>query len=156
VPAFPYTVPALELLQSYEWQVSSYLHYQERYYEDFNIELMRIDAWLSYVGRTERIANGPTDLLKGAPALVQLLQGDFEVDFTNIDLSTKEGGHQDIQGLSDNVMDFSTDEELDEAELLYILVALLRAVKVCQCVLAGLNTREMHEILTKDVQAHLV
>ncbi|KAF5536686.1 hypothetical protein FNAPI_11678 [Fusarium napiforme] len=129
VPAFPYTVPALELLHSYEWQVSSYLHDQERYCEDLNIELMRIDAWLSYVGRTERIANGPTDLLKGAPALVQLLQADFEVDFMNIDLSAKEGGHQDIQGLADNVMDFLTDEELDEAEQLYILVALLRAVK---------------------------
>ncbi|KAG4272765.1 hypothetical protein FPRO04_10280 [Fusarium proliferatum] len=156
VPAFQYTVPALELLYSYEWQVSSYLHDQERYCEDLNIELMRIDAWLSYVGRTERIANGPTDLLKGAPALVQLLQADFEVDFMNIDLSAKEGGHQDIQGLADNVMDFLTDEELDEAEQLYILVALLRAVKVCQCVLAGSNTREMEEILMKDVQAHLV
>ncbi|KAF5680187.1 hypothetical protein FCIRC_5897 [Fusarium circinatum] len=130
VPAFQYSVPALELLYSYEWQVSSYLHDQERYCEDLNIELMRIDAWLSYVGRTERITNGPTDLLKGAPALVQLLQADFEVDFMNIDLSAKEGGHQDIQGLADNVMDFLTDEELDEAEQLHILVAMLRAVKV--------------------------
>ncbi|EXK35846.1 hypothetical protein FOMG_09045 [Fusarium oxysporum f. sp. melonis 26406] len=156
VPAFQYAVPALELLYSYEWQVSSNLHDQERYCEELNIELMRIDAWLSYVCRTDKIANGPTDLLKGAPALVQLLQTDFEVDFINIDLSAKEGGHQDIQGLADNVMDFLTDEELDEAEQLYILVASLRDVKVCQCVLAGSNTREMEEILMKDVQAHLV
>ncbi|KAG7428255.1 hypothetical protein Forpi1262_v010958 [Fusarium oxysporum f. sp. raphani] len=156
VPAFQYTVPELELLYSYEWQVSSNLHDQERYCDELNIELMRIDAWLSYVGRIDKIANGPTDLLKGAPALVQLLQTDFEVDFINIDLSAKEGGHQDIQGLADNVMDFLTDEELDEAEQLYILVASLRAVKVCQCVLAGSNTREMEEILMKDVQAHLV
>ncbi|KAF6516068.1 hypothetical protein HZS61_004809 [Fusarium oxysporum f. sp. conglutinans] len=156
VQAFQYTVPALELLYSYEWQVSSNLHDQERYCEELNIELMRIDAWLSYVGRTDKIANGPADLLKGAPALVQLLQTDFEVDFINIDLSAKEGGHQDIQGLADNVMDFLTDEELDEAEQLYILVASLRAVKVCQCVLAGSNTREVEEILMKDVQAHLV
>jgi hypothetical protein len=132
------------------------IHDQERYCEELNIELMRIDAWLSYVGRTDKISNGPTDLLKGAPALVQLLQADFEVDFMNIDLSAKEGGHQDIQGLTDNVMDFLTDEELDEVEQLYILVALLRAVKVCQCLLAGSNTREMDEILMKDVQAHLV
>jgi hypothetical protein len=53
-------------------------------------------------------------------------------------------------------MDFLTDEELDEAEQLYILVDLLRAVKVCQRILAGSNTREMEEILMKDVQAHLV
>ncbi|KAJ4229234.1 hypothetical protein NW759_003960 [Fusarium solani] len=156
VPAFQCTIPALELLYSYDWQVSSYLHDQELYCEEQNIELMRIDAWLSYVGRTDMISRGPRDLLNGAPALVQLLQAEFEVDFMNIDLSAKEGGHQDIQGLADNVMDFLTDEELNEAEQLYILVALLRAVKVCQCVLAGSSTAEINEILLKDVQAHLV
>ncbi|KAF5648558.1 hypothetical protein F52700_874 [Fusarium sp. NRRL 52700] len=149
VPAFKYTVPALELLYSYEWQVSSYLHDQERHCEDLNIELMRIDAWLSYVGRTERIANGPTDLLKGAPALVQLLQADFEVDFMNIDLSAKEGGHQDIQGLADNVMDFLTDEELDEAEQLYILVALLRAVKVYLMINNSLCTSHLSTVFSE-------
>ncbi|WAO94569.1 Hypothetical protein NCS54_01215800 [Fusarium falciforme] len=156
VPAFQCTIPALELLYSYDWQVSSYLHDQELHCEEQNIELMRIDAWLSYVGRTDMISRGPRDLLNGAPALVQLLQTEFEVDFMNIDLSAKEGGHQDIQGLADNVMDFLTDEELNEAEQLYILVALLRTVKVCQCVLAGSSTAEIHEILLKDVQAHLV
>ncbi|KAF4335801.1 hypothetical protein FBEOM_10327, partial [Fusarium beomiforme] len=93
VPAFQCTIPALELLYSYEWQVSSYLHDQERYCEQQNIELMRIDAWLSCVGRTENISRGPNELLKGAPALVQLLQAGFEVDFMNIDLSAKEGGY---------------------------------------------------------------
>lgn len=156
VPAFQCTIPALELLYSYDWQVSSCLHDQELYCEEQNIELMRIDAWLSYVGRTDMISRGPRDLLNGAPALVQLLQAEFEIDFMNIDLSAKEGGHQDIQGLADNVMDFLTDEELNEAEQLYILVALLRAVKVCQCVLAGSSTAKINEILLKDVQAHLV
>ncbi|KAI8655429.1 hypothetical protein NCS55_01194900 [Fusarium keratoplasticum] len=156
VSAFKCAIPVLELLYSYDWQVSSYPHDQERYCEEQNIELMRIDAWLSYVGRTDEISRGPRDLLKGVPALVQLLQAEFEIDFMNIDLSAKEGGHQDIQGLADNVMDFLTDEELNEAEQLYILVALLRAVKVCQCVLAGSNTTEILDILLKDVQAHLV
>ncbi|RSL86804.1 hypothetical protein CEP51_002590 [Fusarium floridanum] len=156
VRAFQCRIPALELLYSYDWQVSSSLHDQELYCEEQNIEVMRIDAWLSYVGRTDEISRGPKDLLKGAPALVQLLQAEFEVDFMNIDLSAKEGGQQDIQGLADNVMDFLTDEELNEAEQLYILVALLRAVKVCQCILAGSSTDEITEILLKDVQAHLV
>ncbi|RTE83589.1 hypothetical protein BHE90_001851 [Fusarium euwallaceae] len=156
VRAFQCRIPALELLYSYDWQVSSSLHDQERYCKEQNIELMRIDAWLSYVGRTDEISRGPKDLLKGTPPLVQLLQAEFEVDFTNIDLSAKEGGQQDIQGLADNVMDFLTDEELNEAEQLYILVALLRAVKVCQCILAGSSTDEINEILLKDVQAHLV
>ncbi|RSL55828.1 hypothetical protein CEP53_006958 [Fusarium sp. AF-6] len=156
VRAFQCRIPALELLYSYDWEVSSDLHDQERYCEEQNVELMRIDAWLSYVGRTDEISRGPKDLLKRAPALVQLLRAEFEIDFMNIDLSAKEGGQQDIQGLADNVMDFLTDEELNEAEQLYILVALLRAVKVCQCILAGSSTDEIEEILLKDVQAHLV
>lgn len=65
---------------------------------------------------------------------MQLLREEFELDFMNIDLSAKEGGYQDIKGLTENVMDFLTDEELNEAEQLYILVALLRATKVCQFV----------------------
>ena len=67
-----------------------------------------------------------------------------------------EGGLQDIQGLAANVMDFLTDEELTEAEQLYVLVALLRGVKVAQCVLAGSDTAALENILRKDVQAHLV
>lgn len=156
VSAFQSSIPALELLISYDWQVSTDLHNQETYGEKLNVELMRIDSWLSYVGRTYEISHGPKQLLKEAPGYVQLLREEFELDFMNIDLSAKEGGYQDIKGLTENVMDFLTDEELNEAEQLYILVALLRAMKVCQFVQAGSNTTEMHEILLKDVQIHLV
>lgn len=156
VSAFQTPIPALELLISYDWQVSMDLHNQETYCESLNVELMRIDSWLSYVGRTYEISHGPKQLLKEAPGYVQLLREEFELDFMNIDLSAKEGGYQDIKGLTENVMDFLTDEELNEAEQLYILVALLRATKVCQFVQAGSNTTEMHEILLKDVQIHLV
>ena len=51
-----------------------------------------------------------------------------------------------------NVMDFLADEELSDAEQLYMLVVLLRAVKVCQCVRAGLATATLRDILLKDVQ----
>ena len=78
------------------------------------------------------------------------------MDFQNIDQSAEEGGLQDIQGLAANVMDFLIDEGLNEAEQLYVLVALLRAVKVTQCLRAGPDTREASEILDRDVQAHLV
>ncbi|KFZ11617.1 hypothetical protein V501_04666 [Pseudogymnoascus sp. VKM F-4519 (FW-2642)] len=125
------------------------------YADEQNVELMRLDSWLSYVGRTEEISGGPHHLLKSITALIQLLIDDFEVDFQNIDLSA-EGGLQDIQGLAVNVTDFLTDEELNEAEQLYVLVALLRAVKVAQCLWAGPDTREASEILDRDVQAHLV
>jgi hypothetical protein len=85
-----------------------------------------------------------------------LIMEEFEIDFQNIDLSAQEGGLQDIQGLVANVMDFLADEELSDAEQLYILIALLRTVKVCQCILAGPGTFELRDILLKDVQVHLV
>jgi len=156
VPTFKSVIPALELLRSYDWQVSSASHSRDDGVEEQNVELMRLDAWLSYVGRTEEIARGPHGLLKQCPALVQLLMEEFELDFQNIDLSAKEGGLQDIQGLAANVMDFLTDEELNEVEQLYVLVALLRTMKVAQCVRAGSDTTGLRTILERDVQVHLV
>ena len=124
--------------------------------EEQNVELMRLDAWLSYAGRTHEISNGRNRLLKQTAALIVLLVGEFKLDFQNIDLSASEGGLQDIQGLAANVMDFLADEELSDAEQLYVLIALLRTVKLYQCVLAGPNTLEMQDILLQDVQVHLV
>lgn len=157
IPAFKATViPALELLHSYDWQVAPEVRDQIRHNDEFNVELMRLDSWLSYVGRTNEIADGPNKLLRQTPALISLLIAEFELDFQNMDLSASEGGLQDIQGLSANIMDFLTDEGLTEAEQLYVLVALLRAVKVGQSILAGANTDPLLDILLKDVQAHLV
>ncbi|TGJ82438.1 hypothetical protein E0Z10_g6313 [Xylaria hypoxylon] len=156
ISCFESVIPALELLHSYHWQVDSNLHEQSENGEEQNVELMRLDAWLSYVGRVPEIAEGPHNLLRQTPALVHLLVDEFEIDFQNIDLSAREGGLQDIQGLAENVMDFLTDEELTQPEQLYVLVALLRGVKAAQCVLAGSNTTEVMDILLKDVQAHLV
>lgn len=148
-------VPVLELAYSYDWQVKESPR-DSTEVEVQNVELMRIDSWLSYVGRLDEISEGPHRLLHQTPALVHLLMQEFEIDFHNIDLSATEGGLQDIQGLAANVMDFLTDEELTEAEQLYVLVALLRGVKVAQCVLAGSDTAALENILRKDVQAHLV
>ncbi|KAI0543867.1 hypothetical protein F4679DRAFT_566994 [Xylaria curta] len=156
IPCFECIIPTLELLHSYHWQVDSDLHDQSDNGEEQNIELMRLDAWLSYVGRVPEIAEGPHNLLRQTPALVHLLIEEFEIDFQNIDLSAREGGLQDIQGLAENVMDFLTDEELTQPEQLYVLVALLRGVKAAQCALAGSDTTEVMDILLKDVQAHLV
>ncbi|KAI0860804.1 hypothetical protein F4860DRAFT_188190 [Xylaria cubensis] len=156
ISSFESMIPALELLHSYHWQVDSDLHDQSDNGEEQNVELMRLDAWLSYVGRVPEIAEGPHNLLRQTPALVHLLIEEFEIDFQNIDLSAREGGLQDIQGLAENVMDFLTDEELTQSEQLYVLVALLRGVKAAQCVLAGSDTTEVMDILLKDVQAHLV
>ncbi|KAI0439404.1 hypothetical protein F4803DRAFT_531331 [Xylaria telfairii] len=156
IPCFESMIPVLELLHSYDWQVDSDLHDQSENGEEQNVELMRIDSWLSYVGRLHEIVSGPHNLLRQTPALVHLLMDEFEIDFQNIDLSAREGGLQDIQGLAENVMDRLTDEELTQPEQLYVLVALLRGVKAAQRVLAGSDTSQVMDILLKDVQAHLV
>jgi len=156
ISAFPARViPVLELAYSYDWQVDDQPRDQLGV-EEQNVELMRIDSWLSYVGRLDEISDGPHRLLRQTPALVDLIMQDFEHDFQNVDLSAKEGGLQDIQGLAANLMDFLTDEELTDAEQLYVLVALLRSVKVAQSVRAGSDTAVIREILWKDIQAHLV
>lgn len=115
IPAFKTTaIPPLELLHSYEWQVDSSVRDQIRCSEEQNAELMRLDSWLSYVGRTSENADGANKLLKQTPALVSLLIAEFELDFKNINISASEGGLQDIQSLAANVMDFFTDEDLTE------------------------------------------
>jgi hypothetical protein len=63
---------------------------------------------------------------------------------------------QDIQGLSATIIDFLTDEGLAETEQLYLLVALLRGVKIGQSVLAVADAADLDDILQKDVQGHLV
>ncbi|KAK4163207.1 hypothetical protein QBC43DRAFT_320176 [Cladorrhinum sp. PSN259] len=159
IPAFSrdqVVIPMLELAQSYAWQVDPHQRLTTTSVKERNVELMRLDSWLSYVGRLDEISDGPHRLLRQTPALLALLMKEFEKDFENIDLSAFKGGLQDIQGLAANVMDWLLDEELTEAEQLFVLVALLRAVKVAQCVRSGPDTFVVEEILRRDVQAHLV
>ncbi|KAG9252138.1 uncharacterized protein F5Z01DRAFT_251305 [Emericellopsis atlantica] len=155
IPVLEGVVPALQLLHSYEWQVSTTRNNEDNV-EESNVELMRIDAWLSYVGRTDQIANGPRRLLKQTPALIALLVEEHELDFQNMDLSAEEGGWQDIADAAADLMDTLVEEELNEAEQLYVLVALLRTLKVVQSVWAGSDSHDLRTILERDVQVHLV
>ncbi|KAI6781659.1 uncharacterized protein J7T54_003924 [Emericellopsis cladophorae] len=155
IPVLEGVVPALQLLHSYEWQVSTTRN-NEDFVEESNVELMRIDAWLSYVGRTDQITNGPRRLLKQTPALVALLVEEHELDFQNMDLSAEEGGWQDIADAAADLMDTLVEEQLNEAEQLYVLVAMLRTLKVVQSVWAGSDSRDLQRILERDVQVHLV
>ncbi|KAI8626646.1 hypothetical protein F5Y19DRAFT_488021 [Xylariaceae sp. FL1651] len=101
-----------------------HMHENSEHDEKQNVELMRLDAWLSYVGRVPEIVEDPHDLLSQTPAFVHFLMDEFELDFQDIDLSARKGELQDIQGLAANVMDLLTDEELTQPEQLYVLVAL--------------------------------
>ena len=154
--SFTSAIPALDLLFSYEYQVDRHPDRGVAESRRRLIELMRIDGWLSLVGRLDEIAHSPNDLLQQTSVLVDMLMDEFIVDFNHIDRSAHNGGLQDIQALAENVMDFFVDEELTPAEQCYVLVACLRAVKVAMSVLLGADTSMLREVLVKDVQAHLV
>jgi hypothetical protein len=120
-------VPVLELAHSYNRQVARGPR-DVAEVEVQTIELMRIDSWLSYVGRLDGISNGPNRLLRQTPALVDLIMQEFESDLGNLDRPATEGGTQEIQSVAANLMDFLMDEELTEAEQLYGYPSYLRRV----------------------------
>lgn len=157
VPAFGDTpIPALELLYSYRWQGSPGRRDLNTTGEELNTELMRLDSWLSWVGRLPAVVEGPKQLLKSAPSFVHLLMDEFSLDFHMLDLDAHEGGLQDIQKVAANIMDWLLDEDLTDAEQVYVLVAFLRGLKVAQCVLSGPDTTALFRLLHQDVQVHLV
>lgn len=157
VPAFGDTpIPVLELLHSHRWQGGPGHHDLNTIGEELNTELMRLDSWLSWVGRLPVVADGPKQLLKSAPSYVHLLMEEFSLDFHMLDLDAHEGGLQDIQKVAANIMDWLLDEDLTDAEQVYVLIAFLRGLKVAQCVLSGPDTTALFRLLHQDVQVHLV
>jgi hypothetical protein len=156
IDVFKEMVPAIELFQSYDYQVKRNRRVDTQSCQDELLELMRLDAWLSICGRTDEIFHRRNDLIKRTAAMVQLVMVEFEYDFLNLDESDQEGGMQVNQALAASVMDFLLDEELAGAEQLYILLATLRAVKAGQCILDGQDTRVLQDMLREDVQVRMV
>lgn len=154
--AFVNQIPAVELLDSYSHQAKSCTQKSQAACERRIVELMHLDSWLSIVGRMGEIRSGRTDLLRQTPALVQALMNEFDLDFQDADLSSQDGGAQTNQEIAATVKDYLVELELDEAEVLYALVATLRTIKVGQCVLTGPDTRMLIEIFEKDIQVYLV
>ncbi|KAH8903114.1 hypothetical protein BR93DRAFT_961933 [Coniochaeta sp. PMI_546] len=157
-PFFANPIPAIELLFPASPMGQSQPAFQKSQYdvERRLIELMRLDAWLSIVGRSRAIRDGPSALLIQAPAVVRSLMDAFELDFLDADTSSLDGGAQINRAVAASVVDNLERNTLVGAEVLYALVATLRAVKVGECVLTGPDTAMLAEILEKDVQVSLV
>jgi hypothetical protein len=156
VDVFEDLIPAIELYRSYEYQVKRNRRMDTKTCQKELLELMRLDAWLSLCGRTDEIQHGRNNLIKQTPAMVQLVLAEFEYDFLRLDQSDHEGGLQVNQALAANVMDFLLDEELSGAEQMYILIAILRTVKVGMCIIDGPDTGMLEGILREDIQVHMV
>ncbi|KAJ9150095.1 hypothetical protein NKR19_g5407 [Coniochaeta hoffmannii] len=117
------------------------------------LELMRLDAWLSKVGGTHEIRVGTAD---ADARFVQEVMDSFEPHFMDAEISNVDGGAQFNTELGQTLVEYLEDQKLTRAEALYALVAVLRAVKVGQCVLSGPDTGMLAEIMEKDVQVCLV
>ena len=119
-------------------------------------ELMALDSWLSFCGRLPEIYNGRSNLIQIMPGLIQKLMSDFAYEFGNIDRTATEGGWQLMREMADLVLRELDQLLLGEAELLFTLVAVLRAAKMALCVAQGSDTSLLRDILLRDVQVHLV
>jgi hypothetical protein len=155
-PQFAQNIPVLDLMESYLYQIDRAPQILQETCEMRLVELMRLDAWLSLVGRTPEICGDTSALLIQTPALVQYLMDDFELEFLSVDLSSYDGGAQTNGSIADWILDTLDDLRLTDREALYALVATLRAVKVGQCILFGSDTSMLADILEKDVQVSLV
>jgi len=149
-------IPAVPLLDSLWHQVNNVEQKAKRDCERRILELMRLDAWLSIVGRTPEISKGHGNLLELAAAYVQQLMDEFEQDFLDVHLGGDDEGVEMNHAVWENIVDFLEDYRLTDAEMFYVIVATLRTVKVGLCILTGSDTSILGEILEKDVQVHLV
>ena len=122
---------------------------------DNTAELMSLDCWLSLCGRLPEICDGPSNLLRTMPALVQRIMTDFELEFAIIDRTSSDGGFQIIQDIADSLKQALVEHNLSEPEQLFACVALLRAAKTALCVIYGTDTAKLKEVLLHDVQVYL-
>ncbi|SPO02378.1 uncharacterized protein DNG_05051 [Cephalotrichum gorgonifer] len=154
-PAFAQPIPAVDLLGSYEDQVDRILSSpSHESCERRVIELMRLDAWLSLVGRMPEIRDGPARLLEQTPALVARMISQYNERFH--DLMSESLRVEEYGKLGGAALLWLEDKRLSAAESLYALVAALRTAKVGQAVLTGSDTRMLITIFEKDVQVHMV
>ena len=153
--AFERRIVAIELLHSYDHQVDrSPLSTTESAIEN-NGELMGLDSWLSMAGRLAEIVLGPSDLLRTLPTLIQRVMTDFELEFSSLDRTSKEGGLQIIETIAEGLLQTFKEQDLSEAEQLFASLALLRAAKVGLCIARGPDTRKLADVLRHDVQVYL-
>ena len=153
--AFKHSIAAIELLHSYDHQVDRSPFLTTESVIDSIGELMGLDSWLSMAGRLPEIMLGPSDLLRTLPTLIQQIMTDFDLEFSSLDRTSKDGGLQIIQTIAGGLVQTLKEQNLSEAEQLFATIALLRAAKVGLCIVRGPETRKLRDVLRHDVQVYL-
>lgn len=113
---------------------------------------MAIDVWLHVVSRSVAIMAGQKQILHKVPSMVQEVMTEYSHTFESVALGTRADLEHSARDLGTTLRSM----ELSSAEMMYLLVALLRTVKVGLCIGLGNDTTPLLEIIEKDVQAHLL
>lgn len=150
-------MPVIKLLGTYHQQIdpSSYEGTDALVIERLT-ELMALDSWLSFCGRQPEIYDGRNNLLQSMPMLIQKLMSDYEFEFSSLDRTSADGGHQIVKELAGLIAHSLEKALLSEEEQLFTMMAMLRAAKMALCLLNGPDTAKLREIFIRDAQVYLV
>ncbi|KAL8709879.1 MAG: hypothetical protein Q9220_005495 [cf. Caloplaca sp. 1 TL-2023] len=152
---FKIEIAPLELLHSYDHQVSHLYSPSTASIIATTAELAYLDTWLSFAGRLPEIIDGANTLLRNLPTLIQQIMLDFHLEFNSVDRTSKDGGQVIIKTISDSLMTFLEERGLNEAERFFAVVAVLRTAKMGLAVARGVDTEMVREVLVKDVQVYM-
>lgn len=145
----------IEFLHSYSHQVNRAYFHSTHIARDSLGELVGLDSWLSMCGRLPEITDGPSDLLRTLPTLIQGIMTDFNLEFSSLDRTSSDGGLRMIRTIADSLVQLYMDNNLSTAEQLFASVALMRTVKFALCVARGTDTLRLRDVLLHDVQVYM-
>ena len=148
-------IPPIELLYSYSHQVDRANYKSAVHVKESLGELVGLDSWLSICSRLPEISDGPSNLLRVLPSLIQRTMTDFDLEFSSLDRTSRDGGLRIIQTIADSLLQSFRDQGLSAAEQLFASVAIIRSVKFGLCVARGIDTSQLRDILVHDVQVYM-
>ncbi|KAL7786856.1 hypothetical protein V8C43DRAFT_289633, partial [Trichoderma afarasin] len=121
------------------------------------LELASIDFWLSHAAATNSISKGKSNLVINTPAIVEEIWLKFsqEIMDTRKELWNPGGGDMPVRKLANHISDFLSDFLGSPAEIYFVWVAFLRAVKVMECVANGPQTFPALHIFENDILVYL-
>lgn len=156
-PMFEQALPAIEFYHSWEHQVDpSHSSRTEELHTMRQLELTVLDSWLSLAGRTEEISSGDKSLIKKTPSFVDRGLKNLSDQCETITAGATTGGLQAIQDVADKFIGYFVELKFTDAEIVFSVMAMIRAVKVVYCIETGQSSSQLQRILKVDIPVYLV
>ena len=123
-----------------------------------NAQLMKLDEWLCYAGKSTNITLGKGRVLERAAFLAHLLMECFEEDFIKIGNVYQDRPEASMPSACARLLMHCLRcvFALDDAEQLFVLFAMLRGDKVAQSILGDTSTAGLDRLLRNEVMVLLV